>query len=175
MNNNKKSIIAYFSRRGYNYVKGNIIDLKAGNTEIVANKIQKLTGSDIFRIDTVKSYPTDYTETTKVAQRELHENARPELTDSIDNMEQYDIIVLGYPNWWGTMPMAVHNFLESYSFAGKTIIPFCTHEGSGMGHSIDDIKRLCPDTDVQNGTPIRGSQAKDADREVQKIIKLMEE
>lgn len=171
----KNILIAYYSRRGQNYVNGNIIDLSIGNTEVIADKLKSQTNADIFQIDTVKSYPNDYTKTTEVAQRELHENARPELTDTIENIGQYDIIVLGYPNWWGTMPMAVHNFLESYDFAGKIIIPFCTHEGSGMGHSVADIKRLCPDANVLDGTPIRGSRVSNADSDVQNIIKLMEE
>jgi len=78
----------------------------------------------------------------------LHLNARPELTNTVENMESYDVIYLGYPNWWGTMPMAVFTFLESYDFSGKTIIPFCTHEGSGIGNSERDIKKLCPKAKV---------------------------
>jgi flavodoxin len=129
----------------------------------VAKKIQELTGSDLFRIETVEIYPKDYTETTRVAKDELNGNARPELTGTVDDMAAYDVIYLGYPNWWGTMPMAVYTFLESYDFSGKTLIPFCTHEGSGLGHSERDIKKLCPKAKVLPGLAIRGGSVKSAD------------
>ena len=108
------------------------------------------------QIKTVKSYPEDYTETTNVAQEELRKNSRPELTEIVDNMDSYDVIYIGYPNWYGTMPMAVFTFLESYDFSGKTIIPYCTHEGSGLGQSVRDIKKLCPNSRVLDGLAIKG-------------------
>lgn len=107
-----RTLIAYYSRRGENYVGGVIKKLQQGNTECVADKIAVLTGADSFRIETVKEYPTDYTEMTEVAMQELQSKDRPALTGQVDNMEQYDTIILGYPNWWGTMPMCVH-FLGS--------------------------------------------------------------
>ena len=122
----KKSLVAYFSRRGYNYLNGEIVFLQVGNTEVVAKKIRELTGSDLFQIETVKSYP----------------------------------------NWWGTMPMAVHTFLESYDFAGKTIIPFCTHEGSAMGRSEGDIKKLCPKAKVLSGLAIKGGSVNKSDEKI---------
>jgi len=160
---NSKSLIAYYSRKGENYLNGNIVNLTVGNTEVVAKKIQSLTGSDLIEIDTVKPYPNDYTETTNVAKDEKRGNARPELTATVENIDSYDIIYLGYPNWWGTFPMAVFTFLESYDFSGKTIIPFCTHEGSGIGSSERDIKRLCPDAKVLSGLAIRGGSVNSAD------------
>jgi flavodoxin len=153
---NSKSLIAYFSRKGNNYVGGSIVNLPIGNTEVIAKKIQKLTGSDTFEIKTIKSYPEDYTETTNVAKEELSNNFRPELTEIVDDMDSYDVIYIGYPNWYGTMPMAVFTFLESYDFSGKTIIPYCTHEGSGLGQSVRDIKKLCPNSRVLDGLAIKG-------------------
>lgn len=167
----EKILIAYFSRKGNNYVDGRIMNLPIGNTEIVAKKIRKITGGDTFRIETVKSYPADYTETTKVAEDELEAKARPELTGTVANMDEYDVVYLGYPNWWGTMPMAVYTFLESYDFSGKTIIPFCTHEGSGMGRSEGEIKRICRDSRVLPGLAIKGSNAARADRELQSWLR----
>jgi flavodoxin len=163
---NSKSLIAYFSRKGNNYVGGSIVYLPIGNTEVIAKKIQELTGSDLFQIKTVKSYPEDYTETTNVAEEEKKQNARPELTETVDDMDSYDVIYIGYPNWWGTMPMAVFTFLESYDFSGRTIIPFCTHEGSGMGSSERDIKKLCPNAKVLSGLAIRGGSVDSADKDV---------
>jgi flavodoxin len=160
---NSKSLIAYYSRKGENYLNGNIVNLTVGNTEVVAKKIQSLTGSDLFEIDTVNRYPEDYTATTNVALDEKRKNVRPELTEVFGNMDDYEVIYLGYPNWWGTFPMAVFTFLESYDFSGKTIIPFCTHEGSGIGSSERDIKKLCPDAKVLTGLAIRGGSVKSAD------------
>ena len=164
--NETKSLIAYFSRAGNNYVGGNIVNLPVGNTETAANMIRKLTGSDIFRIDTVKPYPEDYQETTDVAKQELRQDARPELSGHVDNMADYSLIYLGYPNWWGTMPMAVFTFLEEYDFAGKIIVPFCTHEGSGLGRSESDIRKVCPDASVLKGLPIRGGNVRKAQNDI---------
>lgn len=168
-----KSLIAYFSRKGNNYVGGSIVNLPIGNTEVIAKKIQELTGSDVFQIKTVKSYPDDYTETTNVARKELSEHARPELTEMIGDMDTYDVIYLGYPNWWGTMPMAVFTFLESYDFSGKTIIPYCTHEGSATGRSERDIKKLCPNAKALSGLAIKGGSVGRADKELTDWLKKM--
>ena len=170
---NPKSLSAYFSRKGNNYVGGSIVNLPVGNTEVIAKKIQALTGSDLFQIETVKAYPVDYTETTKVSQDELRANARPELTETVADMDAYDLIYLGYPNWWGTMPMAVYTFLDSYDFSGKTIVPYCTHEGSGLGSSERDIKKLCPTAKVLSGLAIKGSTVGRADNDVAKWLKKL--
>ena len=161
-----KSLIAYFSRKGNNYVGGSIVELSIGNTEVIAKKLQKLTGSDLFQIKTMKTYPDDYTEATNIAQAEKRENARPELTAKVEDMDSYDVIILGYPNWWGTIPMAVLTFLEAYDFSGKTIVPYCTHEGSGMGSSEQDIKKACPHATVLSGLAIRGGSVHNADKDV---------
>jgi len=161
-----RSLIAYYSRPGNNYVNGNIVNLPVGNTEVAAKMIQKRTGGDLFRIDTVKDYPVDYTEATDVAKEELRQNARPELSGRVDNLAGYDVVFLGYPNWWGTMPMAVFTFLEGCYFSGKTIVPFCTHEGSGMGRSERDIRKLCPDARVSTGLPIRGGGVQEAEEDI---------
>ena len=166
MINTMKKLIAYYSRAGNSIVGGKIVNLPVGNTEVAAKMIQQLTGSAIFRIDTVKKYPTDYHETTDVAKQELRENARPELSGHVDNMADYSVIYLGCPNWWGTMPMVVFAFLEEYDFAGKTIISFCTHEGSGMGHSESDIRKLCSDARVLKGLPIKGGSVQGAENDI---------
>lgn len=161
-----KTLIAFFSRKGSNFVGGGIKDLPIGNTEVATGMVRKLTGGDLFKIDTVKPYPGDYTKTTEIAQQELNQKARPELSGRIEDMELYDPVILGFPNWWGTMPMAVFTFLESYDFSGKTILPLCTHEGSGMGHSERDIQRLCPGAPVLKGLSIRGGQVEKAGPEI---------
>lgn len=157
-----KTLIAYFSRKGANYVNGSIVNLPVGNTEAAAKMAQEAVGGDLFEIKTVKAYPADYTETTKVAQTELRQNARLELAAHVENMDEYDTIILGYPNWWGTMPMAVYTFLEEYDFTGKTILPYCTHEGSGLSGSERDIKRLCSTANVEKGLAIHGGSVNSA-------------
>jgi flavodoxin len=167
---NKKCLIAYFSRKGQNYASGRIVDLNVGNTEVIAKMIQKKTGGDLFHIETVTAYPKDYTETTEVAKNELRTKARPKLTGQVENMGAYDVIFLGYPNWWGTPPMAVFTFLESYDLSRKTIVPFCTHEGSGMGHSEKDIAKACPKATILEGIAIPGTSASSAESEVSSWI-----
>jgi flavodoxin len=167
------SLIVYFSRRGNNYVGGAIVNLAVGNTEVIAKKIKELTGSSTFKIETVKTYPDDYTETTEVAKAEKKKNARPELTAAVADMNSYDVIYLGYPNWWGTMPMAVFSFLEAHDFSAKTIVPFCTHEGSGMGVSERDLKRLCPNSRVLTGLAIVGGTVEKADRPVRDWLEAL--
>ena len=125
-----KSLIAYYSRKGNNYVAGRIVNLPVGNTAVIAQYIQALTGGSSFEIKTVKQYPEDYNATTALSKVELKNNERPKLSVSIKDIESFDILYLGYPNWWGTMPMPVWTFLEQYDFSGKTILPLCTHEGS---------------------------------------------
>ncbi|MBK1812194.1 NAD(P)H-dependent oxidoreductase [Clostridium sp. YIM B02505] len=161
-----KSLIAYFTREGYNYVSGNIVSLPVGNTEVAAKMLQRITEADLFRIEAVKPYPEDYTKCTEVAKEELQQNARPDLTSKVDEMDSYDVIFLGYPNWWGTFPMAVFTFLETYDLSGKKVIPFCTHEGSGMGRSESDIKKLCTSAKVEKGLAIKGSNVEGAEKEI---------
>ena len=157
MNQNKpNTLVAYFSHAGQNYSNGEIIDLKKGNTEIAAEMIADLTGGELFEIRAAKDYPFIYSACTDVAKQELRANSRPELAATID-VSGYDTIILGYPNWWGMAPMPVWTFLAGQSFAGKTILPFCTHEGSGMGDSERDLKKLCPDAKIHAGLPIHGS------------------
>ena len=169
--NETKNLIAYFSRKGNNYVDGSVKNLPVGNTEVAAKMIQKLTGADILRIATVKQYPTDLTKTTEVARQELQQNARPELSSDVDNLDSYGVIFLGYPNWWGTMPMAVCTFLEKHDLSGKTILPFCTHEGSGMGHSESDIRKLCSSSTVQTGLSIKGCSVRSAEKAISRWLR----
>lgn len=169
----KKILIAYYSRRGENYVNGSIKNLAKGNTEVVVEKIKALLpDADVFHIDTTYEYSKSYMTCIEEAKQELSDQARPEVKNPLESIDGYDTIILGYPNWWGTMPMVCYTFLESYDFTGKTIIPFCTNEGSGMGSSVRFIKKLCPGAHVTDGTPIHGAEAANADREARAIADL---
>lgn len=166
----KSCLIAYYSRTGENYVGGTIVDLAVGNTEVVAATIASITGGDEFRIDTVRPYPVGYDECTDVARVELRQQLRPEVKDLPTDIDAYDVVFLGYPNWWGTAPMAVFTFLESYDFSGKTIVPFCTHEGSGMGRSERDIQVACSGASVREGLAIRGGAVQGAGAGIRRWI-----
>ena len=167
-NKNMKSIVIYFSRSGNNYVSGDIVNLKVGNTKIIAQKIKAATGCDEFEIIPEKAYPEDYTRCTEVATEEKSSNARPAYKGDID-LSKYDTIYLGYPIWWNSFPMVIATFIEAHDgFAGKTIMPYSTHEGSGLGSSISDLKRLCPKATIKSGVAIKGSTVQSAT--VDKII-----
>ncbi len=158
----KNILIVYYSRKGQNYYAGNIRNLEKGNTEIAAEFIRKAVGGDLFEIDTVKPYSTDYTTCTQEAQAELRANARPELKEYLDSLDGYDTIFVGYPNWWGTMPMAMFTFLERYDLTGKRIIPFCTNEGS----SERDLKKICAGATVERGLAIRGCETAKSEKKI---------
>lgn len=164
-------LIAYFSRADENYFNGALKTISVGNTEIAAQKLQELTGADLFKIDPVQQYSKDYNECIEQAKQDQKRDARPELKEYPESLDQYDTIYLGFPNYWGTMPMAVFTFLEYFDFSGKTICPFCTHEGSQMGHSEQDIKKLCSGAKVEKGLPIHGSDVNKADDLLKKLAR----
>ena len=164
-------LIVYFSRAGENYLNGAIKNLEVGNTEIAAKMMSEITGGDLFQIVPVHEYSTDYNACIAEAQDDQRRDARPDLKVYPDSLDEYDTIYLGYPNYWGTMPMCVFTFLEHFDFAGKTIKPFCTHEGSGMGHSEADIRRLCPGAKVETGLAIHGADVSHAKKSIEKWIK----
>lgn len=137
-----------------------------GNTRQAAEFIQNAVGGDLFSIETVQSYPHDHMKTIQIAQEELDENARPALKELPEHWNDYDIIYLGYPNWWNTFPMAVATFVESLDWSGKTIIPFCTNEGSGLGASIRDLKRLAPKAKILDGVSFTGHQVASCEKKI---------
>lgn len=164
-------LIAYFSRADENYFSGALKDVSVGNTEIVAETLQKITGAAIFKIEPLLPYSKNYNECIAQAQDDQRRDARPELKEYPDSLDQYDTVYLGYPNYWGTMPMPVFTFLERFDFTGKTIYPFCTHEGSGLGHSESDIRRMCPAANVEKGLAIRGGSAGTAESAIREWIR----
>ncbi|MCC8180212.1 MAG: NAD(P)H-dependent oxidoreductase [Planctomycetes bacterium] len=147
-------LIAYFS--------------KTNTTRSIAEHIQSRVGGDMFQVTTATPYPQEYRETTQVARTELDTNARPRLASTIspDTMQNYDIIFIGYPIWWGTMPMAMFTFLEQFDLAGKTLIPFCTHGGSGLSRSAADIGRLAPGATVRQALAVSAGSAPRAQNDI---------
>ncbi len=164
------SLVIYFSRAGENYVNGEIKNLKEGNTEVAARIIQKLSGADMFKIEPLNAYSDNYSACIEEAKQDQRRQARPALRCYPQNLEVYDTVYLGYPNYWGTMPMAVFSLLEKCDFKGKIIKPFCTHEGSGLGRSIEDIKKLCPAAVVKDGLALHGADVHQAQNLIQNWI-----
>ena len=160
------NLIVYYSRKGQNYWNGSIVDLAKGNTERVAEFVQKAVGGDLFEIETVREYSKDYMTCTEEAKAELRADARPKLKKYLDSVDQYDTIFVGYPNWWGTMPMGMYTFLEHYDLTGKKIVPFCTNEGSGMGGSERELKKICKGATVVPGLAIHGAEAAQSESKV---------
>ena len=152
-----KKLVAFYSRADENYFGGSMRYIKVGNTEKIAKIISEITGAEMYRIEQKKPYAAAYSTCIAEAKADLQCQARPELLDPIGNLDEYDEIYLGYPNYWGTMPMAVYTFLEAFDFSGKKIHPFCTHEGSGLSSTESDIKKAARGAVVTRGLAICGS------------------
>lgn len=161
-----RTLVAYFSKRGENFSDGRISRLSVGNTEIVAKAIAEQTGGNLFNIEPLKKFPDNYQTCLDVARADLDADARPELEKWLGSIDSYDFIFLGYPIWYSTMPMPVWTFLEHFDFTKKYIYPFCTHEGSRMGHSEADIKTLCPGAVISRGLSLYGREVSQANDHV---------
>lgn len=163
-------LIAYYSRAGENYFGGAYRHIPVGNTEKAAQMLAGLTGGKLFKIEQAKPYSDGYQACIAEAKADLQKKARPEVLHMPENLDAYDEIYLGYPNYWGTMPMAVYTFLEAYDFTGKTIHPFCTHEGSGLAGTVRDIQKAAKGALVTKGLSIHGSQVDGAKPALEKWV-----
>lgn len=174
---NENILIAYFSvpenvdTDGIDANSGASIVVKnkdvLGNMQYMAMTIQEAIGGELFRIETKEKYPLEHETLVNQAKEEQNEEVRPELATHIENVEQYDIIFLGYPNWWGDMPQPLYTFLEEYDFSGKTIIPFNSHGGSGFSNTIEEIKKLQPNATVKDdGLSISRNDVADSEQEI---------
>lgn len=162
-----KTLVVFFSRTGENYAVGNI---KKGNTHIIAEMIAEETGSTLFQIEPVEAYPDNYTKCTEVAKQEVESEARPAIKGDV-LVENYDVIYIGYPNWWGNMPMPVYTFIEKHDWQGKTVIPFCTHEGSGLSGTEAKLKKACEGATILEGLAIRGATAQKSQEQARKTVR----
>ena len=173
-------LVAYLSRAGENYNVGTVKEgsasaayagyIEKGNTAILAEVIAEATGGDLFAISTVTPYPDDYATMLQVAQEEINTDARPQLAGTVENMDDYDIIFIGYPIWHGRMPQAIYTFLESYDLTGKTMVPFNTHEGSGQSGTQQVIANVLPGSTVLQGLAVRGKTAQEDPEQTQALV-----
>ena len=154
---NGKILVAYFSH--------------SGNTKKIAEEIQSKTGADIFEIKTVNAYSDDYNTVLDEAKAEQNDKARPELSEKVKDMTQYQTVIIGYPIWWGDMPMAVYSFLDEYDLSGKTVLPFCTHGGSGLCQTDKNIQNEEKDAKVTDGLAISDASLDDADGDIDQWLK----
>ena len=161
-----KSLVLVFSRADENYSVGYILK---GNTMILAEMIAEKTGSDLFEIKPAQKYAADYDTCIDVAKKELNANARPAILEDKD-ISEYDTIFLGYPIWWGDLPMCVYTFIEAHEWNGKKIYPFCTHEGSGIGRTEKNIENAAKGCKVMKGLSIRGATAQNDKSQAEKNV-----
>lgn len=163
----QRVLVVYFSRADEN--TGGVGYIEKGNTKILAEMIAERMHGDIFEIKTVKPYPKEYRPATEAAKQEKEENARPEIVGELPDLSKYDVVFLGYPIWWSDMPMPVYTFLDRENFAGKIILPFCTHEGSGFSdtqRSIADVTKA----DVREGFALQGHIAQKSPEEARTAL-----
>ncbi len=154
-----KNLIIYYSRKGENYVNGRIESLSKGNTQICAEFIKKAVGGDLFEIETAAEYSENYHICTEQAKEEYENNSRPKLKNYLDSISDYDNIFICGPCWWGTYPMAVFSLIERLDLNGKNVFPLMTHEGSGLGSSVRDLKKICKGAFVKTGLAVHGADA----------------
>ena len=163
-------LVAFYSRADENYFGDSMKYIQTVNTEKAAKMIAEITGADLFKIEQKVPYAADYNTCIAQAKEDKQKGNRPELVKLPDDMDRYDEIYLGYPNYWGTMPMAVYTFLENYDFTGKKIHPFCTHEGSGLSGTESDIRKSAKGAAVEKGIAIHGSSVDQAEAALKKWI-----
>lgn len=163
-------LVVFYSRADENYFSGAYRYISVGNTEKVANMIAEATGGSLFKIEQQVPYAADYDTCIAQAKKDLQEKSRPTLVSMPDSLDDYDEIYLGYPNYWGDMPMAVYTFLENFDWSNKTIHPFCTHEGSGLSGTERKIENACKGATVTNGLAVLGSSVDRAKAAIEKWV-----
>ena len=170
MEKNAKVLIVFFSHAGENYAVGNI---KVGNTKLVADEIQKVTGGDEFEIVAERNYDLPYGSLTKLAKEEQERNEKPAFKGEVKDIDQYSTVFIGGPVWWGTYPQVMFSFFDKYDLNGKTIIPFTTHEGSGLGSVVEDLKKLYPNATFKEAFSIYGHETRNDLSKVSKWMKSL--
>lgn len=171
MDNKGKTLVVFFSHAGENYSVGNI---EVGNTKVVADYISEMTGADQFEIVADKDYDMPYMQLIEVAKQEANNHELPPMVGKLENVDQYDTVFIGGPVWWGTYPQVMFTFFRDYDLNGKTLIPFTTHEGSGLASCVEDVKEAYPNADVKPGFAIYGHEVRSGRNKVEKWLKSLE-
>lgn len=166
----KQILIAYFSHKGMNFSGGKIEELRIGNTARAASMIAEIARADLYEIEAAEEYPYDYRACVERAKKEFADQSRPPLVSVLDT-SVYDLFIVGWPNWCGTTPMPVRTFLDGAALNGKVVLPFCTHEGSGFGNALQDLRQAYPAVLFGEGLAIRGSQVLQSKAEIQRWLR----
>lgn len=166
-------LVAYFTTKSQLDINRRISQEEIGNTAKIANNIKENIPCDLYEIETEYEYPQDMDKLLEIAKKEKDEQTYPPLLLHILNMKQYDIIFLGYPNWYNTMPRAVYSFLNDYDFTDKIIIPFCTHGGGGLGNSIEDMKKILPNNKILEAIAIKDNKVEESSPLITEWIKKL--
>lgn len=166
-----KSLVIYFSRADENYFGGSLRYIEKGNTEIIAEYIRDICGADLFKVERKVPYSKDYMTCIKEAQEEQRKGEKPELVNYLDDIDGYDLVFIGGPIYWGTLPRPMFTLLERLDFSGKVILPFSTHEGSGLANVVRDVKRIAKGAEIKPGLAINGSSVNTAKGKVEQWIK----
>ena len=162
-----RSLVIYFSRIGENIYDGSIKVIEKGNTEVIAEYIKEFTGADLFKVERKDDYASDYNTCMRESKEEFNSNARPELKNYLDSIDEYDTIYIGSPIYWGTMPNPMFTQLERLNWHGKNVRVFTTHEGNGLGKVLEDVKRVCYGANVNdNAIAILGHEVNDAKNQI---------
>ena len=170
MSENSKKLVVFFSHAGENYSVGNI---EVGNTKIVADYITELTSADQFEIVCTKDYDMPYMQLIEVAKQEANRGELPGYVGDVANLDQYDTIFIGGPVWWGTYPQVMFTFFRDHDLNGKTLIPFTTHEGSGLASCVEDVKEAYPNATVRAPFSIYGHEVRSGRAKVEKWLKSL--
>jgi len=171
---NRKVLLVHFSRAGENYYYGERTHLDVGNTEFLAGMISQRIGCDVHRIEAADPYPDDYSETVERNVREQQADARPTIANPLNSIEPYDIALLGSPIWNVRAPMIMSTFVEGFDFTGKTVIPFTTHAGSGLGTTARNYTSACPGATIGEGLAVRGEEVQEAGDAVEAWLRHIE-
>lgn len=161
------AIVVFFSRAGENYIGGRKQLLSIGNTKILAEKINRYLAIPAYQLTPSLPYPENYDEVVQQAEREKQGLIRVDYQEVVIDFKDVDTIFLGFPNWWGTYPQIIAAFLADHDLENKVIYPFCTHEGSAFGSSLEDLRRVCPGAEIKTGLAFRGSKVNCADTAVE--------
>lgn len=166
-----KTLVAYFSHTGENLQNNEIVVLEKGNTEVVAEKIAKLCDADLYRIEEEEPYPFKYDDCLRRSRREDEENIHPDMKAGMKlNMDEYDVVYIGFPIWYRTYPRIVATFLDAYDFSGKTIRPFCTNDEGTFGISLLEMQSVLKNASFSGGLAIRGVNVYDSDEQIRAYV-----
>ncbi|MBR0462060.1 MAG: hypothetical protein IJJ00_05055 [Erysipelotrichaceae bacterium] len=166
-----KTLVAYFSYIGETELNRQVVEINKGHTEIVAEKIARMTGADLYKIEPVTPYPKKYDDIVAIVRKENEENPKVEIRNLLPSIAEYDTVYIGFPIWYRTYPRVVASFLSNYDFTGKTVKPFCTNDEGSFGIALLELKSQLKGADVKPGIAIHGADVNAADDKLEAWVR----